>query len=93
MPVLNLKVAQGLHCHCRYRCMRPVASQPVCRDLDINLTLINRNSAELKGTRSAERTKTDTYEPLCQQLGIDFVPIILRLTASGGIGEQFQRQH
>ncbi len=91
MPVL--KVAQGLQVPVTGGCMRPVASQPVCRDLDINLTLINRNSAELKGTRSAERTKTDTYEPLCQQLGIDFkfVPIIL--TASGGIGEQFQRQH
>ena len=47
---------------------------------------------ELQGPlRSAEKTKTDKYKFLCQQLGIDFVPIIF--TTSGGMGEQFQRQH
>ncbi len=45
------------------------------------------------GARSddAEKTKTDKYKLLCQQLGIGFVPTIL--IASGGMGEQFQRQH
>ena len=28
------------------------------------------------GTGSAERTKTDTYKLLCQQRGMDFVPIV-----------------
>jgi hypothetical protein len=42
------------------------------------------------GTRSAEKTKTDKYKFLCQQRGMDFVPIVF--TASGGMGEQFQRQ-
>ena len=35
------------------------------------------------GTRSAEKTKTDKHKLLCQQLGMDFVSIIL--TASGGM--------
>jgi hypothetical protein len=43
---------------------------------------------ELQGPlRSAEKTKTDKYKFLCQQLGIDLVPIIF--TTSGGMGEQF----
>ena len=48
-------------------------------------SFLNPNS----GTRSAEKTKTEKYKFLCQQLGIDFVPIIF--TTSGGMGEQFQR--
>jgi hypothetical protein len=28
------------------------------------------------GTRSAEKTKTDKYNILCQQRGVDFIPII-----------------
>jgi hypothetical protein len=43
------------------------------------------------GTRSAELTKTDKYKLLCQQRGMDFVPIVI--TTSGGMGEQFQRQY
>ena len=43
------------------------------------------------GTRAAEKTKTDKYKLLCQQRGMDFVPIIF--TTSGGMGEQFQRQY
>ena len=47
------------------------------------------------GTRSAEKTKTDKYILLCHQLGMDFVPNLLPsiFTATGGMGEQFQRQH
>ena len=41
------------------------------------------------GTRSAEKTKTDKFKFLCQQLGIDFVPIIF--TASGGMGPHWSR--
>ena len=36
------------------------------------------------GTRNAEKTKTDKYGLLCQQRGMDFVPIIF--TTSGGDG-------
>ena len=43
------------------------------------------------GTRNAEKTKTDKYGLLCQQRGMDFVPIIF--TTSGGMGEQFQRRY
>ena len=43
------------------------------------------------GTRKAEKTKTDKYGLLCQQRGMDFVPIIF--TSSGGMGEQFQRRY
>ena len=43
------------------------------------------------GMRAAEKTKTDKHKFLCQQRGMDFVPIIL--TTSGGMGEQFQRQY
>ena len=43
------------------------------------------------GTRNAEKTKTDKYGLLCQQRGMDFVPIIF--TSSGGMGEQFQRRY
>ena len=43
------------------------------------------------GTRNAEKTKTDKYRPLCQQRGMDVVPIIF--TSSGGRGEQFQRRY
>ena len=51
----------------------------------------SRFSTRIAGTRSAEKTKTDKYKFLCQQLGIDFVLIIF--TTSGGMGEQFQRQY
>jgi hypothetical protein len=43
------------------------------------------------GTRAAEVTKTGRYGLLCQQRGMDFVPIIF--TTSGGMGEQFQRRY
>ena len=43
------------------------------------------------GTRAAEKTKTDKYRLLCQQRGMDFVPIVF--TSSGGMGEQFQRRY
>jgi hypothetical protein len=43
------------------------------------------------GTRAAEETKTSKYKLLCQQRGMDFVPIVF--TASGGMGEQFQRRY
>ena len=52
-----------------------------------SLKFLNPNA----GTRAAEKTKTDKYKLLCQQRGMDFVPIIF--TASGGMGEQFQRQY
>ena len=51
----------------------------------------SRFSTRIAGIRSAEKTKTDKYKFLCQQLGIDFVLIIF--TTSGGMGEQFQRQY
>ena len=35
--------------------------------------------------------KTDKYGLLCQQRGMDFVPIIF--TTSGGMGGQFQRRY
>lgn len=47
-------------------------------------SLLNPNAE----TRSAEKTKTDKYKLLCQQRGMDFVPIIF--TTSGGMWEQFQ---
>jgi hypothetical protein len=50
-----------------------------------NESFLNPNA----GTRSAEMTKTDKYKLLCQQRGMDFVPIVF--TKSGGMGEQFQR--
>ncbi len=53
--------------------------------------MASRFSTRIAGTRSAEKTKTDKYKFLCQQLGIDFVLIIF--TTSGGMGEQFQRQY
>ncbi len=42
------------------------------------------------GTRAAlaEETKANKYKLLCQQRGMDFLPIVF--TASGGMGEQFQ---
>ena len=43
------------------------------------------------GTRAAEQTKTCKYRLLCQQRGMDFVPIVF--TSSGGMGEQFQRRY
>jgi hypothetical protein len=43
------------------------------------------------GTRAAEETKTKKYKFLCEQRGMDFVPIIF--TTSGGLGEQFQRRY
>ena len=45
------------------------------------------------GTRAAEETKTNKYKLLCQQRGMDFVPIVF--TTSGGtrMGEQFQRRY
>ena len=43
------------------------------------------------GTRAAEETKTSKYKLLCEQRGMDFVPIVL--TTSGGMGEQFQRRY
>ena len=43
------------------------------------------------GTGSAEKTRTDKYKLLCQQRGLGFVSIIF--TASGGMGEQFQRPY
>ncbi len=43
------------------------------------------------GTRAAEETKTNKYKLLCEQRGVDFVPIVF--TASGGMGEQFQRRY
>ncbi len=43
------------------------------------------------GTRAAEMIKTNKYKLLCQQRGMDFVPIVF--TTSGGMGEQFQRQY
>jgi hypothetical protein len=43
------------------------------------------------GTRAAEETKTKKYKLLCEQRGMDFVPIVF--TASGGMGEQFQRRY
>ena len=42
-------------------------------------------------TRNAEKTKIDKYGLLCQQRGMDFVPIIF--TSGGGMGEQFQRRY
>ncbi len=44
-----------------------------------------------KRTRAAEETKTNKYKLLCQQRGMDFVPIVF--TTSGGMGEQLQRRH
>jgi hypothetical protein len=54
-------------------------------------SLLNPNA----GTRSAENTKTDKYKlrVLCQQRGMDFVPIIFTTSGPGGMGEQFQRQY
>jgi hypothetical protein len=43
------------------------------------------------GTRAAEETKTKKYKFLCEQRGMDFVPIVF--TTSGGMGEQFQRRY
>ena len=43
------------------------------------------------GTRAAEETKTRKYKLLCEQRGMDFVPIVF--TTSGGMGEQFQRRY
>ncbi len=43
------------------------------------------------GTRAAEETKTKKYKLLCEQRGMDFVPIVF--TTSGGMGEQFQRRY
>jgi hypothetical protein len=45
------------------------------------------------GTRAAdsEETKTNKYRLLCQQRGMDFVPIVF--TTSGGMGGQFQRRY
>ena len=45
------------------------------------------------GTRAAdsEETKTKKYKHLCEQRGMDFVPIVF--TTSGGMGEQFQRRY
>ena len=43
------------------------------------------------GTRAAEQKKTAKYKPLCEQRGMDFVPIVF--TSSGGMGEQFQRRY
>ena len=40
------------------------------------------------GTRAAEETKTKKYKLLCEQRGMDFVPIVF--TTSGGMGEQLQ---
>jgi hypothetical protein len=40
-----------------------------------------------------EKTKTDKYKFLCQQLGIDFVLLPIIFTASGGMGEQLQGQY
>ncbi len=38
------------------------------------------------GTRAAEETKTNKYKLLCEQRGMDFVPIVF--TTSGGMGER-----
>ncbi len=43
------------------------------------------------GGRAAEETKTNKYKLLCQQRGMDFVPIVF--TTRGGMGEQFQRRY
>ncbi len=43
------------------------------------------------GTRAAEETKTKKYKRLCEQRGMDFVPIVF--TTSGGMGGQFQRRY
>ncbi len=43
------------------------------------------------GTRAAEETKTKKHKLLCEQRGMDFVPIVF--TTSGGMGEQFQRRY
>ncbi len=40
------------------------------------------------GTGAAEETNTTKCRLLCQQRGVDFVPIVF--TTSGGMGEQFQ---
>jgi hypothetical protein len=52
-------------------------------------TFLNPNA----GTRAAEETKTNKYELLCEQRGMDFVPIASVFTTSGGMGEQFQRRY
>jgi hypothetical protein len=50
-------------------------------------SLLNPNA----GTRTVEETKTNKYKLLCQQRGMDFVPIVF--TARGGMGEQLQRRY
>ncbi len=40
------------------------------------------------GTRAAEETKTKKYKLLCEQRGMDVVPIVeVFFTTSGGMGE------
>jgi hypothetical protein len=39
-----------------------------------NESFLNPNA----GTRAAEQTKTAKYKPLCEQRGMDFVPIVFR---------------
>jgi hypothetical protein len=56
------------------------ASQPFYHKKASRFSTLHNSNA---GTRSAEKTKTDKHSLLCQQLGMDFVPIIL--AASGGM--------
>jgi hypothetical protein len=44
-----------------------------------------------KSGQICREDETDKHKLLCQQLGMEFVSIIF--TASGGMGEQFQRQY
>ena len=54
-------------------------------------SFLNPNAGTRTRAASAEQTKTCKYRLLCQQRGMDFVPIVF--TSSGGMGEQFQRRY
>ena len=53
--------------------------------------VLSQNAVQKKKCGEGDEDQTDKYGLLCQQRGMDFVPIIF--TTSGGMGEQFQRQY